>query len=111
MQIIRTNTGSGSLIKLFSDHQPYFILHQNIKYRDHKLKYIKICKQDIEYVQSFQQKIIHSLEHVNLSREHMPDKLVKLNKNKHRANLYKKYKMTSHNSPEFDIQKYLLKSI
>ncbi len=39
------NTTSGVLIKKFSDHQPYFIILKNI---NHKIKYVKIVKQDTE---------------------------------------------------------------
>ncbi len=100
------DTTSGILMKRFSDHQLYFILLNNIKHKDHKPKYIKICKQDTEPVQRFQQEIIQSIEYVNLDDDyhvdpnqnykilheiipqpkikHMPDKLEKFNKYKHK---------------------------
>ncbi len=40
------DTTSGILIKRFSAHQPYFTLLNNIKHKDHKSKYLNICKQD-----------------------------------------------------------------
>ncbi len=44
------DTALGILIKRFSDHQPYYILLNNIKHKTHKPKYIKLCKQDIESI-------------------------------------------------------------
>ncbi len=44
------DTTSGILIKMFSDHQPYFIRLNNIKHKTHKPIYIKLNKQDIESI-------------------------------------------------------------
>ncbi len=59
------DTTSGIFIKKFSDHQPYFIILQNINHKDHKPKYIKIPKQDTESIQNFQKEIQNALEHAN----------------------------------------------
>ncbi len=40
-------------IKTFSDHQPYFIILNNIKHKTHKLKYIKLIKEDTESIQGW----------------------------------------------------------
>ncbi len=57
------DTTTGILIKMFSDHQPYFILLKNIKHKDHKPQYVTICKHDSKSIQNFQQEILNSLEH------------------------------------------------
>ncbi len=45
------DTPSGILIKTFSDHQPYFILLNNIKHKTHKPKYIKLSQQYTERIE------------------------------------------------------------
>ena len=142
------DTISGILIKKFSDHQPYFTILKNINHKDHKPKYTKIVKQDMESIQNFHGEIQNALDHANLNNDldtdpnlnyntlheiiqqaklkHMPIKLVKFNKYKHKIspwitrgilqsiqykdNLYKKHKMTDPTLPEFDIQKLNLKT-
>ncbi len=42
------DTISGILIKKCSDHQPYFTILNNINHKDHKPKYTKIVKQEME---------------------------------------------------------------
>ncbi len=59
------DTTSGILIKTFSDHQPYFILHNNIKHKTHKPKYIKLSKQDTESIEGFHQEILNSAKLLN----------------------------------------------
>ncbi len=63
------DTTSGILIKKFSDHQPYFIILKNIKHKDHKPKYIKTAKQDMESMQNFHDEIQNALNHANLNRD------------------------------------------
>ncbi len=96
----------GILIKKFSDHQPYFTILKNINHKDHKPKYIKIAKQDMESIETFHDEIQNALNHTNLNRnldtdpnlnynslheiiqqtklKHMPIKPVKLDKHKHK---------------------------
>jgi len=142
------NTTSGILIKKFSDHQPYFTLFKNIQHKDHAPKYVKVNKQDKESIQLFQNEILYSVESANLTQDinidpnlnynilheiiqqakikHMPLKLIKFNKYKHkmspwitqgiiksilyRDKLYKKHKMTDPYSLDFTIQKINLKT-
>ncbi len=99
-------TTSGILIKRFSDHQPYFIILNNINHTHHSPKYIKKTKQDKQSIQKFHQEIIHLLAYRNLNNDitkdpninynilhniiqydkvkHMPQKVVKLIKHKHK---------------------------
>ncbi len=58
------NTTSGILIKMFSYHQPYFILLNTIKHKIRKPKYIKLIKQDTESIQGFHQEIFKSAKHL-----------------------------------------------
>ncbi len=100
------DTTLGILIKTFSDHQPYFILLNNIKHKTHKPKYIKLSKQDTESIEGFHQEILNSAKHLNLNNnynmnpninynvlheiiqqakiKHIPEKLVKFNKYNHK---------------------------
>ncbi len=51
------HTTSGVLTKRFSDHQPYFILLNNILTKDSPRVYVKITKQDKEPIHNFHNKI------------------------------------------------------
>ncbi len=133
------DTTSGVLIKKFSDHQPYFILLNNILTKDSPLEYVKIMKQDNEAIQKFHNEILTWDKLINLKSDlnedpnntynilhsviqdakdkHMPTKLIKYNKYKHkkstrvtfgiiksiqfRDNLYKKLKITDPLSLDF----------
>ncbi len=44
------DTTSDILIKIFSGHQPYFTILDNINHKHHAPKYIKITKQDKESI-------------------------------------------------------------
>ena len=134
---------SGVLIKKFSDHQPYFILLDNIIVTDPPPVFVRITKQDKDSIINFQNEISGSdelntlIENLmvdpninyntlykvlqNAKNKHMPSKVVKYNKYKHkksnwithgilksiyyRDNLYKKLKMTDSNSIQYAIQK------
>ncbi len=63
------DTTSGILNKMFSDHQPYFTILKNIIHEDHKPKYIKVAKQDMESMQNFHDEIQNALNHANLNRD------------------------------------------
>ncbi len=43
---------------MFSDHQLYFILLNNILTKDSRLEYVKIMKQDNEAIQKFHNEIL-----------------------------------------------------
>ncbi len=72
------DTTSGILIKRFSDHQPYFILLNNIKHNTHKPKYIKLSKQDTESIQGFHQEILNSAKFLNLNNNYDMDQNINL---------------------------------
>ena len=133
------DTTSGVLIKKLSDHQPYFIILNNILTKDSPPVYVKITKKDKDAIQNFYDEILTSEKLINLQQDlkedpnntynvlhdviqdaknkHMPTKLVKYNKYKHkkskwvtfgiinsiqyRDNLYKKLKMSDPLSAEF----------
>ncbi len=97
---------SGVLIKKFSDHQPYFILRNNINVIDQPPVFVRITKQDKDSLINFQNEISGSDElntlfenlmvdpninynilHkvlLNAKNKHMKSKLVKYNKYKHK---------------------------
>ncbi len=99
------DTTSGVLTKRFSDHQPYFILLNNILTKDSPPVYVKITKQDIESIHNFYNDILTSDKLINLKSDlhedgnntynvlhnviqdaknkYMPTKLIKYNKYKH----------------------------
>ncbi len=54
------DTTSGVLIKMFSEHQPYFILLNNIITKDSPPEYVKITKRDNEAIQKFHNEILTS---------------------------------------------------
>ncbi len=58
---------SGVLIKMFSDHQPYFILLNNVQTMDSPPVYVIIAKQDKESIQTFYNKILISKELTSLN--------------------------------------------
>ncbi len=100
------DTTSGVLIKKFSEHQPYFILLNNILTKDSPLENVKITKQDNEAIQKFHNEILTSDKLINLKSDlneypnntynilhsviqdakdkHIPTKLIKYNKYKHK---------------------------
>ncbi len=125
------DTISGILIKKFSDHQPYFIMLNNIQLKTDRTRFIKKDKQDQESIKHFHHEILNSSFQINLNdnptsdsninynilhsiiqnakNTHMPEKVVKFNKYKHkrskwitqgikfihfRDNLYNNLKMT-----------------
>ncbi len=70
------DTISGILIKKFSDHQPYFTILKTINHKDHKPKYTKIVKQDMESIQNFHDEIQNALDHANLNNRLLKIQLV-----------------------------------
>ncbi len=98
---------TGVIIKKFSDHQPYFILLNKVQTIDSPPVYIKITKQDKESIQNFyneiltsneldflidnqaqNQNITYNIVHKviqNAKNKHMPCKLVKYDKYKHKT--------------------------
>ncbi len=99
------DTISRILIKTFSDYQPYFTILENINHKDHKPKYTKKIKQDMKSIQNFHGEIqINYSANLNSDLDidpnfnyntlheiiqqaklkHMPIKLVKFNKYKHK---------------------------
>ncbi len=100
------DTTSVVLLKRFSDHQPYFILLNNVQTRDSPSVFIKITKQDKESIPKIQNELLISSELTNLNsslnenpnaaynilhkviqeakNRHMPSKFVKYNKYKHK---------------------------
>ncbi len=68
-----TDTISGVLIKRFSDHQPYFILLNNILTKDSPPVYVKITKQDNESIQSFHNEILTSDKLIHLNSDIIED--------------------------------------
>ncbi len=133
------DTISGILIKKFSDHQPYFILLNSIQLKTDTPKFIRINQQDQESINKFHHEVLNSIPLINLNENpkndpninnnilhnviqnaksiHMPQKIVKFNKYKHkkskwitqgiiksitfRDNLHKNLKMTDPVSPEY----------
>ncbi len=55
------DTTYGVLINKLSDHQPYFILLNNVDTRDPPPKFIKINKQDKKSIQNFHNEILTSI--------------------------------------------------
>ncbi len=100
------DTIAGILIKKFSDHQPYFILLNNIQLETDTPRFIKINKQDQESIKTFQHEILNSSLLINLhdnptsdpninynifhniiqnaKNPCMPEKVVKFNKYEHK---------------------------
>ncbi len=100
------NTTSGILIKRFSYHQPYFAMFENIQHKNKQPKYVKICKQDLNYAHKFHEEIIQSLKYAkldpkmntdpnigynmiheiiqNAKNKHIPEREVKFNKHQHK---------------------------
>ena len=96
------------LINKFSDHQPYFICLNTISYEGPPPKYIKVTTQSYEAISNFANEIINSdiLERLNKTSNadpntnynilhdsierakeaHLPDKIVKFKKHKHKKN-------------------------
>jgi hypothetical protein len=137
------NTTSGILTKKFSDHQPYFTILNNVLYKDSPPVFVNINKNDQESINNFCNELLSSNELTHLpdtlsldpninynilhdviqyaKQIHMPSKLVKFKKYKHkksnwishgiiksiqyRDDLYKKHKMTDPNSTQHAIQK------
>ncbi len=135
------DTTSGILCKKFSDHQPYFTILNNFQLKYIPVTYIKINKQNKESIEKFEKDILASNKLNNINADltqdpninynilnetiqmakdaHMPHKLVRFNKYKHkkckwithgiiksihfRDNLYKKHKTTNPDSPEYEI--------
>ncbi len=67
------DTISGILIKKFSDHQPYFILLNNIQLKTDTPRFIKINKQDQESITKFQDEILNSSFLINLNDKSDPN--------------------------------------
>ncbi len=61
------DTMSGVLIKMFSDHQPYFILLNNVQTMDSPPVYVKITKPDKESIQNIYNEILISNELTSLN--------------------------------------------
>ncbi len=59
------DTTSGVLIKMFSDHQPYYILLNSILIKDSPPVYIKITKQDNDAIQNIYNEILTSDKLIN----------------------------------------------
>ncbi len=53
------NTTSGVLINKFSDHQPYFLLLNNIVTKESPPVYVKVTKRDNKAKKSFTMKFLH----------------------------------------------------
>jgi hypothetical protein len=107
------DTTSGVLTKRLSDHQPYFILLNNISTKDSPPVYVKITKQDNETIQKFHNEILTSDKLINLNSDlkedpnktysvlhdviqdaknkHMPTKLIKYNKYQHKKSKWITY--------------------
>ncbi len=60
------DTTSGVLTKKLSDHQPYFIVLNNVLIKDSPPVYVKINKQDNQAIQNFHNEIITSDKLINL---------------------------------------------
>ena len=94
------------LFKTFSDHQPHFICINTISYEAPPPKYIKVTTQSYEAISNFANEIINAdiLERLNKTSNadpntnynilhdciesaknaHLPDKIVKFKKHKHK---------------------------
>ncbi len=97
---------TGVLIKSFSDHQPYFILLNNVQTRDYPPVSVKVTKHDNESRHNFYNELLTSNELLtlpdnlnenpnnsynilhqviqNAKAKHMPTKFVKYDKYKHK---------------------------
>ncbi len=62
------DTTSGVLNKRFSDHQPYFILLNNILTKDSPPVYVKITKHDKESIHNFHNEILTADKLINLKK-------------------------------------------
>ena len=102
------DTIPGILINKLSDHQPYFICLNTISYEAPPPKYIKVTTQSYEAISNFANEIIYAdiLERLNKTSNadpntnynilhdsiemakdaHLPDKIVKFKKHKHKKN-------------------------
>ena len=60
-------------MKMFSDHQPYFILLNNILTKDFPPVYVKITKQDKEAIQNFHNEILTLDKLLNLKNDLIED--------------------------------------
>ncbi len=56
-------------VLIFSDHQPYFILLNNIITKDSPPEYVKIMKQDNEAIPKFHNEILTSDKQINLKSD------------------------------------------
>ncbi len=85
---------SGVLIKMFSDHQPYFFLLNIVQTMDSPPVYVKITKQDKKSIQNFYNEILISneLTSLNDNQDVNPCKLVKYNKSKHKKSKWTTYR-------------------
>ncbi len=63
------DTTSGVLTKMFSDHQPYFILLNNILTKDSPTVCVKITKQDKQSIHNFYNEILTSDKLINLKSD------------------------------------------
>ncbi len=110
------DTTSGVLRKKLSDYQPYFIILNNVKIRDHPPIYLKINKQDKESIQNFHNEILTSNELNSLNKNftedpnttynilhnaiqsakhrHMPHRFAKFSKYKHKKSKWITYYIT-----------------
>ncbi len=101
------DTISGILTKKFTDHQPYFILLNNIQLKTYTPRFIRINQQDQESIKNFHNEVLNSIPLINLNENpkndpninynifhnvnqnaksiHMSPKIVKFNKYKHKS--------------------------
>ena len=107
------DTTSGILVKKFSDHQPYFMILNNVYTKEPPIKYITVTKNDSESICKFKEELSTSLNetlfNVNLDQDpninynklsdliqnaknkHMPTKRVKFKKSKHKKSVWITY--------------------
>ena len=146
---ISLDSTSGILVDKFSDHQPYFTILNSIDKFEQPPTFVNIRKQDDQSVKNFEAEIeilllqskffcdthddpngsynaLHDIIQTAKAK-HMPDRLVKYNKYKHkkspwitfdiiksiesRDKLYKKSLLTDPNSHEYEVMKVNLKTL
>ncbi len=54
------DTSSGILIKIFSDHQPYFTILNNITHKETPIKYVKVTKSSKDCLQNMENDLYNS---------------------------------------------------
>ncbi len=66
-------------MKTFSDHQPYFLLLNNIQLKTDTPRFIRINQEDQESIQIFQHEVLNSIPLINLNENPKNDPNINYN--------------------------------